>query len=391
MNRYSGQVAVMAGILIMICLGTAYAWGVFMIPIDAEMGWGRASISFAVSVLLLVFSVFMFIAGILEKKIGAFRTSALGGLLVGLGWISASFAQSPAWLNATYGVMTGIGTGLCYMISVSTGIKWFPERKGMVTGLIVFGFGFGTAFLSPLVTYSIDSLGWRGAMQMFGAVFMLVIVAMSFLLKRPEGVSTASDGKAGLDKALKIVRSGKFKVLFISYLLAMVAGMMAIGHIAAFAMGEGFSPIQAAFALTVMSLFNGIGRISFGAISDKAGVKPTLVMLFFSIAVSVLMLLFASSLSAIYLVSGLIGLFFGGFLAVYPPATLTSFGSNDFSISYGLVFIGYGLGCFIGPLAAGYIFDITAGYDVAFFLGSVSALLGGVLVLLKYKDTEVKS
>jgi MFS transporter, OFA family, oxalate/formate antiporter len=386
----SRRMVVVSGIMIMLCLGVAYSWGVFLVPLENDMGWGRAQISLAVSILLLVFSAFMSIGGISERKFGPRITATVGGLLVGCGWIGASFSKTPQWMYLFYGVLGGMGTGLAYIPSVSCGIKWFPEKKGLVTGVIVFGFGFGAAFLSPVITYLINLIDWRATMLSAGAVLGLVIISFAQFLKAPVcgfgkekgGVSVEDNDFAPRD----MIRTASFKTMFITYFIAMVAGMMTIGHVVAFAQGKGFDALQGALALTILSVFNGIGRILAGHISDLWGGKRTLVLLFGMIGSGMFLFYHASGLILFYVVSALIGLCFGGFLAVYPPLTSVYFGREHFAVNYGLVFIGYGSGCFLGPLAGGLIYDNFNSYRIAFYFSGMLAILGGIIVRYLLKE-----
>ncbi len=374
---------VIAGVMILMCLGVAYSWGVFLLPIDADMGWGRAQISFAVSVLLLVFSLFMAVGGLMEKRFGPAKTACIGGVLVGLGWIMASFSASPLHLYVSYGLFAGIGTGLCYMPSISSGIRSFPEKKGLITGIIVFGFGFGTAFLSPVLTHVITIYGWRTAMFACGTVFTAVILLAAQFLKvsAPSDMQSigAAETKDHCFSPLRMIKTLEFKIMFSTYLLSMLAGMMVIAHLIAFTADKGFGPMQGAFALTALAVFNGLGRILFGYASDVWGGRRILILLFMVISAAMFAIYHSAGLPALYFLSMTVGLCFGGFLAVYPALTADYFGCRDFSINYGLVFIGYGSGCFVGPLIGGWVHDLSGSYSTAFYFAGALALLGGML------------
>ena len=395
MNRRMGVVTVAAGSIIGICLGSAYSWGIFLFPIDMEMSWGRAKISAAVSVLLLVFSCFMVVAGLCEKRFGPRITSTAGAVLFCGGWILSSYAQSPLWLYVTYGLLGGIGTGLCYMASISAAIKWFPDKKGMVTGIVVFGFGFGTAVYSPLGSHLIELYGWRLTMVIYGILFGPISIIASQFLKIP-AISTVSLAQKNTDFAAtrsssstfspkEMLRTSSFKIMFVTYFMAMVAGMMTIGHINAYTRDRGFTSLHAAFALTLLSIGNGAGRIASGALSDRIAKPRLLAILFGIIACAIFLLPHANCLIYIYILAVIIGLCFGGFLAVYPPATADFFGARDFSINYGLVFLGYGMGCFLGAWLGGAIYDIVGNYTMAFRIAGGTALFGSIIVFFALK------
>jgi OFA family oxalate/formate antiporter-like MFS transporter len=378
-------VTVLAGMLILMCLGTAYSWGVFLKPVAQDVGWSRAQITFAVSILLLVFSVFMVIGGWCQRKIGAANTATIGGLLVGLGWILASLSRSPVELYLSYGLLAGIGTGLSYMPSLSTGIQCFPEKKGMVAGLITFGFGFGTAVLAPVMTNLIETYTWRTTMLMCGLVFGLLILGASRLLKAPSPSTEVLSGSVpDEDQATTwkgMVRTRAFRIMFSTYFMAMIAGMMMIGHLVAFVQDAGFSPMQGAIALTILSVFNGVGRIFFGYLSDLVGGRKTLVLLFFVMGIAMVSFCSVTQLGLIYFLSALIGFCFGGFLATYPSLTVDYFGRRDFAINYGIIFVGYGSGCFLGPVVGGMVHDVTTSYFFAFFFAGAIAIIAGLLII----------
>lgn len=389
-----------AGLSILMCLGAAYAGGVFLIPIAEDFSVGRGPVSLAMSILILTFSIFMVIGGICEKKFGPRVTTSLGGVFVCLGWVLSYFARSLLWLYMTYGVLAGMGTGLCYLSSLSTGIKWFPDKRGLVSGIVVFGFGFGSAFLAPLAVQFIEVYGWRTTMLIYGIAFGIIIVSASQLLKtppqdwRPKGLLQEKE-YARYDNISdftpkQMLRTSTFKIMFSTYFLAMVTGMMSISHIVAFAEDRGYTTIQAAYALTILSLFNGIGRIISGPIPDRIGGKNTLAILFGIIGATVFSFNFALPLYLIYVVAGIVGFCFGGFLATYPPTTADYFGLKNFGVNYGVVFLGYGLGCFVGPWLGGFVLDLTGSYQGAFNLAGILAILGGFIIYFLLKSPTYK-
>ena len=394
---------VIGGLLIIMCLGVAYSWGVFLMPIASEFGWGRGETSLAMSILLLVFSVFMVIGGMCEKRYGPKVTATLGGIFVCLGWVLAYFTESLLWLYITYGMLAGIGTGLGYLPSISTGVKWFPDKRGLVTGIVIFGFGFGSAFLAPLAVRFIEVYGWRMTMLIYGAGFGAIIIGAAQLLKappenwKPSGWIPPQNARIKVTahdfSPMEMLKTSTFKLLFATYFLSMVAGMMTIGHIVAFAGDIGYTKMQSAFVLTVLAIANGFGRIIFGAISDKMGRANTLTFIFGLIGVSMLLLYHMTTLFALYMIAGIIGLCFGGFLTVYASTTADFFGTKNFGTNYGLVFLSYGAGCFAGPWIGGMVYDARGGYFLAFTIAGILALVAGAATYLlssPYKRSKLR-
>jgi MFS transporter, OFA family, oxalate/formate antiporter len=276
------------------------------------------------------------------------------------------------------------------MPSISSGIRWFPDKKGLVTGIIIFGFGFGTAFLSPILTRLINMYGWRSTMIFCGITFGIIINLAARFLRTP-AISNSEKDSGRNDKDEKVfspsemLKTGTFKIMFLTYFMSMIAGMMTIGHLIAFIADKNFNAMQGAFALTVLSIFNGIGRVVFGHASDIWGGKKILILLFTLIGSAMFALYHSGTLPVIYALSMVIGLCFGGFLAVYPALTAEYFGCRDFCVNYGLIFIGYGSGCFLGPLIAGWVHDLTNSYMAAFYFAGALAFIGGVLIYFSLK------
>ena len=202
------------------------------------------------------------------------------------------------------------------MPSISSGIKWFPDKKGLVAGIIVFGFGFGTAFLSPLITKLINLHGWRVTMTSCGIAFGLIITLAAQFLKVPLISDRTKNGDQKDDAAfssVEMLKTNSFRIMFSTYLISMIVGMMTIGHLVAFIADKKFNAMQGALALTILSIFNGLGRITFGYASDIWGGKKILVLLFSLIGSAMFVLCHLSALPAIYVLSAVIGFCFGGF------------------------------------------------------------------------------
>jgi len=390
MNKLTRSLIIISGILILMVLGTSYSWGVFLLPITSDTGWTRTEVSMAVSILLLTFSLFMPIGGFLEKKLGPRITVEIGAFFVGIGWILSSYSLSPLWLYLFYGLLVGIGTGFCYMPPISCGIKWFQNNKGFATGAILLGFGAGSAFLSPIITFVINLYGWRTTMAILGIVFSILIIILAQSLKNPDEEITlqnTKDSKANLSP-LQMIKTLDFKIIFLTYIMAMFSAMLTTNHIVAILNNKNFSMIQSTLSLSFLSLSNGFGRILIGTISDFLGRKKITILLFIILGISIICLNFSNSLFIIYFLSILIGLCFGGFLAIYPAITSELFGNRDFSINYGIVFIGYGIGCFLGPIFGGYIFDLTKSYQSALILSGIIPLLGTIIIQFYYRKPK---
>lgn len=177
---------VVAAIFIQICLGALYVWSIFVVPLEQDFGWTRAELSLAFTIASVTFVLVMIWAGRLQDRIGPRIVCSAGGVLVGLGLILASFTPSLVWLYLTYGLIHGAGIGFCYICPLAAGLKWFPDKRGLVAGLTVGGFGGGTLIFAPLGVHLMGpGMDWSRTFMIMGVLFLAVIIAMSQLLRNP--------------------------------------------------------------------------------------------------------------------------------------------------------------------------------------------------------------
>jgi len=382
--------SVFSSFLILMFLGVSYSWGVFIYPIDNDLNWGRTKISLAVSILLLVLSFFMSIGGYLENKIGLRKTSFLASLLIGLGWVLASFSQKPWHLYLSYSLLVGIGSGILYIVSLSSGISLFPKKRGLVTGFIVFGFGLGASFLSPILLYLINILTWRTTMLISGFFFFIICFLASLFLKKNECSSPSCEIINSYDlNPSKMIKNKNFKLIFASFLIAMIGSMLSLAHIKIYVIDLNYAVFEGVLALSIMSFFNSIGRVIFGFLADKFNTKKLIIILFIILSFALLFVNLTEKLVFIYILSMLIGLVFGGFLILYPALTIDLFGLKYFSINYGVVFISYGIGCFIGPILGAFIHDKFGSYNLAFNISGILSLFGIYFSYLILKNKSI--
>ncbi|KUO42508.1 MAG: hypothetical protein APZ16_04245 [Candidatus Hadarchaeum yellowstonense] len=378
------------GFAINLTLGVVYAWSVFLKPLMNEFGWTTAETSLAFTILLLTFAIVMIPAGRLNDRMGPRKVATAGGLLLGLGFILASFTSSLPWLYLTYGFIAGAGVALAYVTPIATCVKWFPDKKGLVTGIIICGFGLSSAFLAPLATYLINTVGWKAAFQLLGIVFLLVAVGGAQGLRLPPPgwcpAGWKSSGSATAAPAQdytwrQMLRTKKFWMIWLMYTFGTTSGLGVIGHVAKFAQETGMDALLAALAVSVLAIFNGLGRISWGAISDRIGrVKSMTIM--FIIQAAVMFSLVGATGIYLFIAVAVVGFCFGGNLSIFPSVTADFFGTKYYGINYGFVFTAYGVGGVLGPYLSGYLFDLTKNYFMAFQIAGVLCAIAVVISLL---------
>jgi MFS transporter, OFA family, oxalate/formate antiporter len=395
---------VLLGLLMNICLGAVYAFSVFKKPLQELWSINATQSGLPFMIFLAVFAVFMALAGGLVGKWGPRRTGLLGGVLVGAGWILAGFATNITWLTLFYGVIAGAGVGIIYGCPIAVSAKWFPDRKGLAVGLTVMGFGLSALIMAPLMRTMIAnaSIGPMRTFTYLGIAFTAILVLLSLPLRDPESnwkpagwSGKAVKGTSGVDLDRKqMVKTGTFYALWGTYTIGCLAGLMAIGISSP--VGEEvarLTPSMAAISVSVFAIFNGVGRPSFGWLTDKLTPRYTAVLSFALILVaSALLYLWGEGNSFIYFLSFIIlWMNLGGWLAIAPTATATLFGTKHYGKNYGLVFTSYGVGALLGGTLAGMIRDASGGYLPVFLPVMGLAVLGVLISIVGLKPVKAKA
>ncbi len=396
-------VFVLVGLLMNVCLGAVYAFSVFRKPLERvveEGGWGLTATQSGLPfmVFLAVFAAFMALAGGLVSSWGPRKTSLLGAVLVGAGWILAGFAPDILWLTVFYGVIGGSGVGILYGCPIAVAAKWFPDKKGLAVGLTLAGFGLSALLMAPLMssTIAMASIGVSRTFMYFGIAFLVVLLGLSFGLRNPKdgwrpagwtGPKAKGGATVELDRA-QMLRTPSFYALWGSYIIGCLAGLMAIGIAAPVGREVALlTPEAAAIAVSVFAVFNGIGRPLYGWLTDKITPKGTALLSFALILGASALLYFAGQGSSlVYFVAfSVLWLNLGGWLAIAPTATATFFGAKHYAKNYGIVFTAYGIGAIAGNLLAGLIHDTAGGYLPVFVPVMALAGLGLVVALFGMK------
>lgn len=394
---------VAAGIVIQLCLGTMYAFSVFRNPLMERFSWTITETSLAFTITLVFFTITMVFAGRWQDKVGPRKVGTVGGILLGLGCLLASQASSLAVLYLSYGVIAGSGVGFAYVTPIATIVKWFPEKRGMMTGFAVFGFGAGSLVFAPLAAKLITAYGVLNAFAILGIIFLIAVTAAAQLLQnppvgwKPEGwhspqpVSTAAAPVREDYSPGEMLRTLRFWIAWAMYFLGAAAGLMIISQAAPMAEEmAGLSKEAAAAAVGVLAIFNGFGRLFWGAISDKIGRNVSL-MLMFAVYGADLFLLLPHATTYMSYVFGICAaaLSFGGYLALMPAITADYFGTKNIGINYGWMFTAYGAASLFGPILIAHIKQVSGGYAQALYILAALSLIGmGLTVVNKFAQNR---
>lgn len=391
-NRW---VILIAGIIINISLGAGYAWSVFQAALlEAYPEWSLSQTSLAFSISFAMVPIAMIICGpIVDKKGGKIIVYA-SGLLFGLGMLATGFATSIPVLYITYGVILGLGIGAGYGTVTATTVKWFPDKKGLAGGLTAAGFGSGAIILSPIATQMIDQLGIDNTFKILGIVFLIVIMLCATQMSNPVAQSTNQSKTLGAhDKTYKeMLKERNFWILWAVYTIGATSGMMLIGHAANLA--EYYNLGAGAFIVMIVGLANTLGRIAWGAVSDRAGrYNAVMYMLIVSIT-GLIVLSFSETLSPIVGILALvaIALSFGGLLGSFPGITADNWGAPRAAANYGWMFTAYGIAAIAGPSIAATIQETTGTYSNALYIAAGMSIIGlGLIIWYKKLNKEVSN
>ncbi|HOX44877.1 MAG TPA: OFA family MFS transporter [Myxococcota bacterium] len=416
MNRW---LVVLGALLIQLCLGAIYAWSVFTGKLTDPAGdfkFTTTQTQWIFSVGLATFAVVMVLAGKLQAKIGPRKVSIIGGVLLGVGYVLAGLLGKTFMLQLVFiGLVGGAGIGMAYVCPIAVGMRWFPDKKGFITGIAVAGFGFGALLWVQLASTwgnLLTSQGVLGTFLIYGIVFgVAVILGGLFMVYPPEGWKPAGwnpqapkGNKPAAQPAADLLPGGMLKsagfyLIWIAFIFSAMAGLMLIGinklygRDALMATG-GFTDLAVASAAAStayaigFSIANGIGRIAWGAFSDFLGWKRSVIIMTASQGLFMVAFYFVGgNLVMLYVFLALTGFNFGGNFSLFPMATAGTFGTKNVGQNYGFMFTAYGVGGIVGPIMAGMFKDAGEGKGVeawmlAFMISGGLCLLAAVLAAL---------
>lgn len=380
---------VVAALVIQLCLGTVYAFSVFRNPLMSQFGWGITQVSLTFTLSLVFFTLGNLVAGRWQDAVGPRRVATIGGLLLGGGLMLASLTRSLGWLYLSYGAIAGLGIGFGYVTPIATVVKWFPHQRGLMTGLAVFGFGAGALVFAPLAQRMIEAWGVLRTFQIMGAIFLLAVVGAAQWLRNPPAPEAPAGGKTVVNHGedwspTRMLREPRFWFLWTCYLVGAGAGLMIISQAAPLAQElGGMNSAAAAGAVGLLSIFNGLGRLFWGAVSDKLGRLNSLAMLFALYTVSLGLILPAAHTPALVLVGlALVAVSFGGYFTLMPSLTADWFGTKYLGVNYGWVFTAYGTAAILGPVIIARVKEMSGGYLLALQVFAVMALVGLLAAVL---------
>jgi OFA family oxalate/formate antiporter-like MFS transporter len=388
MNRWR---VVIGGMSMNLALGSLYAWSVFVLPLEKEFSWTRAQTSWVFTIAIVTFALTFVFAGRIQDKFGPRLCAFAGALLVSLGFFLASMTTSLLFLYIVFGVIVGAGNGFGYATPIPVASKWFPDKRGLVVGLMVGAYGASSAIIGPLATTWIASIGWRSTFQLLGGGFFVLGMLGTWLMTnppigyRPAGwapKTTAASASRDYTPA-EMLRTPQFYQMWVAYCLGTTAGLMTISQLVPFARSAGLTAAAATLAITVGAVGNAGGRILSGWLSDALGRLTTLRVMILGSAVAMpALFFFREQTSLLYLLVVAVYWCYGTQLSVFASTTADIYGTRNLGMNYGLLFTAWGAAGIIGPLIGARVYDAFGAYRYAFYAAGILALVAfGALTL----------
>jgi MFS family permease len=389
------------GITVLLCLGTVYSWSIFRNPLETELNLSATESLLPFTIALLSYAIVMPIAGFYIPRIGPRIMTAIGAIVVGLGYILSSFAGNIVTITLTYGVLSGIGLGITYGVPMAVAARWFPDKKGLTVGLILVGFGLSPLITAPLAKSLIDTYGVQRSLLVLGIAFTVIILAIATTMKFPPTCwrptakrSAAREISASPNYPVNLLKSPSFYGLWICYTIGTFVGLSAIGISSP--VGQELIEIDAGVAaksVALFALFNGGSRPLFGWLSDRFKPKNVAIGSYVLILIAcILMVNAGEGQVATYLIAFCLFWFcLGGWLAIAPTTTLRLFNPDDYAQNYGIVFTAYGVGALLGTLVAGQMRDWFGSYTYAFYPMAGLAIVGIIVASFMLKRDRPKT
>ena len=391
MNRW---LPVVGGVSMNLALGSLYAWSVFVLPLEKEFGWTRAQTSWVFTIAIVSFAATFVVAGRIQDLRGPRICAGIGGTLVGLGFVLSSLTASLWFLYVIFGIIVGVGNGFGYATPVPVASKWFPDKRGLVVGLMVGGYGAGSAIFGPVATALIGSVGWRTTFQILGALFFAMGMVGTWLLEnppagyQPRGWQPPQSGAVAQRSSrdyspAAMLRTPTFYALWVAYCLGATAGLMTISQLVPFAREAGLGAATATFAITIGAVGNAGGRIFSGWLSDTLGRLTTLrVMVLLSAVTMPVLFAWRSEVFPFFLLVTAVYWCYGTQLSVFASTTADFYGTRNLGMNYGLLFTAWGTAGILGPMIAAQVFDAFGDYRYAFYTAGALALIAFASLLL---------
>lgn len=384
-NIKRGWIVVASGLTINMMLGVLYAWSIFSKNLTELYHWTTFQSSLPYTVTILMFSTMMLIGGRLQNSVAPRVIGSIAGILVGVGLVVAGVFPSLAGVIFGFGILTGAGIGMAYSITTPAAVKWFPmHERGLITGIVVTGFGLAALYIAPLTNYVIIHYGLLYTFKILGICFGIMIVCAAQFLDVPDRGCDIGNIKVEVVPTRcdyswrEMLRTQQFVMLWFMFFSGSVAGLMIIGHLAKIARLQSGTDLGYLLVAAV-AIANALGRPVAGYVSDRIGRITTMVGVFLVQGVTLMIFFKLNTFIQLLLGSMAVTFAYGAMTAVFPATIGDYFGLKNMGLNYAVLFTAWGIAGVIGPLLAGYILDQTGGYTTAYLVSTILCLFAAGL------------
>jgi OFA family oxalate/formate antiporter-like MFS transporter len=389
-----------AGVVMQIALGAVYAWSVFRIPLTTSFGWTISEVTLTFTIAIFVLGFAAFVGGIWMRRSGPRKVALTAGVLYGLGVFLASFAGGHLWwLYCSYGLIGGIGLGLGYIVPVATLVKWFPDKRGLITGIAVTGFGSGALITAPIATRLVATVGTLETFAILGvAYFVAVTGGALFMQNPPEGyrppgwAPTAVQQRQRATRAYTLeeaIRSWQWYGLWTLLFLNTTAGIAIISQAAPMAQEiTNVSAARAASLVGIISIANGLGRLLWAWLSDFIGRRSVFLLMFPLQAVIFWRLPSVQSFPAFAALAFLVLLCYGGGFGTMPAFAADYFGAENVGSIYGLMLTAWGFAGLLGPTLIATLRESRGRYNEALYVIAGLMLASAIIPIIVRPPTS---
>ncbi|PXW93045.1 putative MFS family arabinose efflux permease [Streptohalobacillus salinus] len=382
---YKRWLFIFLGIIIMMFLGTVYSYSVFRVALEEEFQLGASESGLPYMFALTFYAVFMLIIGKYMRTFHPRTLILFGGMLVATSWVLASFSPNIYLLTISYGLVGGAGVGIAYGVMMNVIAQWFPDKKGLASGLVLLGFGLSPLVTAPVARLLVEQFGVMDTFLIMGISFAVILPFLSVSFKYPNADDvapylnkTVTDDLSENLTSNEMLKTKSFKGIYLNFIIGTLIGLMLVGM--TLSVGVEYFHLDAATVTGLMALFavfNGLGRPTFGWLTDHYSARFSMLLSYLLIMTAALSLILFHQYAIVYPIAFSIFWFnLGGWLAIAPTATLKHYGMWHYSQNYGLVFTAYGIGAIIGVLSSGMMIDVFGNYQYIFYYVIVLCVLG---------------
>jgi OFA family oxalate/formate antiporter-like MFS transporter len=396
-------IQLLLGFIVMMTISSPqYVWTLFVPSFQKTTGSILSEVQWTITFLIVLQTWLSPLQGFLIERLGPKVLIGLGAVMSGAGWIASSYITTIWSLYATYGLLCGVGTGIAYIGIIGLMVKWFPDRRGLATGVVAAGYGFGAI----LTTFPIDTMlktsGYQHTLVVFGAIFAAIGLIGALMLKAPTAGKIARQAMQGAaakpDLApIAMLRTPVFWLMFVMMSMMSTGGLMVITQFTSFAKSFGIDGKTTVVilgvtlaaiptALTFDRITNGLTRPFFGWVSDHIGRENTMAIAFILEGIAIfLMLQFRSDPFLLVVLSGLVFFGWGEIFSLFPSTLTDTFGTEHATTNYGFLYMAQGVGSILGAPIAAMIYEATDSWMPVFGLVIGMDILTGLLALFVLK------